>query len=356
MKLARRALLVAAVIAAALSFTANAGAAIVTLGANLAVPFESEACGETCTLLNTDIKQPGGKVLAPSDGVILRWHVVEGLTPGEYHLRMATRAGALATYSFVTSSPGVQSAAVPGIQTFNEATPVPIKSGQPVALEMSPTASVGLVENEAEAGSFAEWAPNIADGVTQQAQTLGGGTIGYNVEMQPAPKIGALNVISGVSTGGTPVTITGTDFEGASAVSFGGVPSTAFGVDSESEVTADAPPEPAGSVVPVTITTIAGTATSSQTFTYTAPPVYCVVPSIYKKKLAAAKAALVKSKCTLGKVTKVAGATAKNGKVTRQLVPAGAQLPVGSKVGVIIKPIKPVTKPAKKRKKHGHKN
>lgn len=342
MKLVSRPLLLAAVVVAAfLSCCAPAGAAIVTLGANLAGPYESESCGETCTLLNTAFKQPGGKVVAPKDGVILRWHVVEGLTAGEYHLRLANRAG-VATYSFLTASQGVQSSAAPGIQAFEAATPIPIKAGQDVALEMSATASVGQLETESELGSFAEWAPSVADNVTQKAQTFGEGTIGYNVEMQPMPTITALSAASGISTGGTPVTITGTDFEGTSAVTFGGVAATSFTVVSESQVTAVVPPGTATAVVPVALTTIAGTATSPQSFTYAAPPtppapVNCTVPNLKGKNLKAAKAALKKAQCKLGKVTKLAGATAKSGKVTKQGAKAGAKVVVGTKVDVTIK-------------------
>lgn len=351
MKLVSKSLLAAAVATAVfLSFCGAAGAAIVTLGPNLSQPFVSESCEETCDLLNLAVSQPGARVMAPAEGVIVRWSVVGGTTPGEYHLRVANRVEPR-TFQFASTSPGVQSTSTPGIQTFNLAAPIPIKKGQELAVELSQTASIGFAEG---IGSLTGWAPPVPDGTTKKGEILGPEEVaGYNAEMQPVPTVTGLTATSGISTGGTSVVIAGTDFEGTSAVSFGGVPAS-FAINSESQLTAVAPPGTAGAVVPVTVTTIAGTATSPANYTYNAPPVYCVVPNLVGKKLAAAKAALIKGECKVGTLKKLDGATSKNGKVTKQGAKVGVQLPVGSKVDLTLKPIRPTTKKPAKKQKHGH--
>ncbi|MBS0661073.1 MAG: S8 family serine peptidase [Verrucomicrobia bacterium] len=75
--------------------------------------------------------------------------------------------------------------------------------------------------------------------------------------------------ISGFSPGsgspGTPVTITGSGFTGATAVSFGGVAATGFTVDGDSQITTTVPTGAQSGTIKVT--TGAGTATSRSRFT-----------------------------------------------------------------------------------------
>ena len=78
------------------------------------------------------------------------------------------------------------------------------------------------------------------------------------------------------------------------------------------------------------VTTVAGTATSPQQFTYTA----CVVPKLTGKKLKVAKKALTKAERKLGKVRKLKGATTRTGKVKKQSPRPGTILAPGAKVSV----------------------
>jgi hypothetical protein len=128
------------------------------------------------------------------------------------------------------------------------------------------------------------------------------------------------------------VTIGGTDFEGASAVKFGSAPAPSFQVNSDGQITAIVPAAAAGAVN-VAVTTPAGTATSSQQFTYM-PIATCIVPKLRGKKLKAARKALAKVDCKLGKVKKLKGATSKTGKVTKQHPKPGKVLAPGAKVNV----------------------
>ncbi|WP_051133431.1 IPT/TIG domain-containing protein [Nocardia paucivorans] len=83
------------------------------------------------------------------------------------------------------------------------------------------------------------------------------------------PTITSLSPTSGPTTGGTPVTITGTDFIGPLTVRFGGT-ATAFTIDSTTQITAIAPAGAAGTVQ-VTVTTSAGTSNGVD-YTYIAVP------------------------------------------------------------------------------------
>jgi alpha-tubulin suppressor-like RCC1 family protein len=83
-----------------------------------------------------------------------------------------------------------------------------------------------------------------------------------------APVVKGVSPATGPEHGGTTVTITGTDFEGAGAVEFGSTPARAFKVESATKISALSPPGPG--VVAVTVTSPAGTSKTSTTdeFTY----------------------------------------------------------------------------------------
>ena len=84
---------------------------------------------------------------------------------------------------------------------------------------------------------------------------------------------------SGPSTGGTTVTVTGTNLTGATAVRFGATAATTFTVANATTITATAP---AGTgTVDVTVTTAGGTSTTSAAdqYTYTAAPPPGTIPS-----------------------------------------------------------------------------
>ncbi|WP_330228880.1 IPT/TIG domain-containing protein [Nocardia sp. NBC_00508] len=92
----------------------------------------------------------------------------------------------------------------------------------------------------------------------------------------PAPTLASINPDSGPEAGGTPVTLTGTNFTGATAVHFGVIPATSFTVVSDTELGAVAP---AGSgTVAVTVTTQGG-ASNGVAYVYVpAPALASVVP------------------------------------------------------------------------------
>ena len=87
-----------------------------------------------------------------------------------------------------------------------------------------------------------------------------------------APTVTAVSPTSGPTSGGSNLTITGTNLTGATAVSFGSAPATSFAVNSATSITAVAPAQSAGTV-DVTVTTPGGTSgtTAADHFTYNAP-------------------------------------------------------------------------------------
>ncbi len=116
-------------------------------------------------------------------------------------------------------------------------------------------------------------APAHTDGSVDVTVTTGGGTSAtgsadlYTYD-EPAPAVTAISPASGPEAGGTVVTITGTDFLGATAVHFG-TAAAAFTVTSDTQITATAPAGTLGTAVDVTVTTPAGTSATGAADKYT---------------------------------------------------------------------------------------
>ncbi len=94
-----------------------------------------------------------------------------------------------------------------------------------------------------------------------------------------APTVTGITPTTGTTTGGTMVTIDGTDLTGATLVQFGTTPATGVTVSSSTSLTAIAPP--GTGTVNVTVTTPGGTSATSSAneFTYVAPTVLAPVIS-----------------------------------------------------------------------------
>ncbi len=98
-------------------------------------------------------------------------------------------------------------------------------------------------------------------------------TVGVGSEVPQPPTISSFTPTSGGT--GTSVTITGTNFTGATAVKFGGTTASSFTVDLATQITAVVA---GGTTGTVSVTTPGGTATSAGTFTYY-PPGVTVTPT-----------------------------------------------------------------------------
>jgi hypothetical protein len=322
----RRLPVLIATVAVFLGICSGAQAAIVTVGSPLVGPFESSPTGSLeATLLSLSLGETGAHATSPVSGAVVAWRVFD--FEGTLKLRVLRPSGGTAYSAARSSAPAV--AAGLGLQTFS--TSIPITAGDTVGLDVGKEGAIGVALNPASAVAF--WNPPIAEGATQP-YTLAefGGAWAFNADVQPAPTITAITPPAGSIKGGTAITLAGTDFEGASAVSFGSTPATSFTVSGEGSITATAPPSKTIANVPVTVTTIAGSATSTTTFAYQG----CKVPKLAGKKLKAAKKKLRKAGCKTGKVIKEDGVTAKTGKVVGQNPKPGKNLGPGSKVKVTL--------------------
>jgi len=96
-------------------------------------------------------------------------------------------------------------------------------------------------------------------------------SFGFVNNASPAPTITGVSTSSGYTTGGTNITISGTNFYNVTSVTVGGSAVTNLVVVSTTSITATTPAGSAGSAT-VTVTTSTGTANDSGGFTYITPP------------------------------------------------------------------------------------
>lgn len=110
----------------------------------------------------------------------------------------------------------------------------------------------------------------IAPGMNPSAVAAAQYTIGST---PTTPTVTGIGPATGPTSGGTAVTIIGTNFTGATAVNFGTLPATSYVVNSASSITATSPAAGAGAVN-ITVVTPAGTTATNNAdlFTYTISP------------------------------------------------------------------------------------
>ena len=350
MKRSRLVLLSAALASAlALAAASSASAAPITLGPPLATTsFGSTTCSNPgCTF--TNLALPAGSQLAsPVDGAIVSWSLKgASATPG-YALRVLNVSGTTMTGFVITgiATSTHETPAGAGLQTF--ATALPIKQGQHIGIDVPKTGQFGT--SGISGAIVGEVQPLLAEGVPAIPTQFPDSEVGFSAQVQPAPTISALGITSGPAAGGTSVLIAGTDFTGATAVKFGGT-SAAFSVTSENTITATSPASATAGAVPVTVTTVAGTASSAQQFLYVAstpppapvtpvviPKPTCKVPKLKGKTLKSAKKRIRAADCRVGTLTKKEGATAKDGEVVKQVPKPGVTVPAETKVKVTLAP------------------
>jgi hypothetical protein len=247
-------------------FPATGGATNIALGS-----VSLTAAGARTCVLYQDIAIPAGAttaVIQLDQGV----KVLGGISGGD----TATFVGLYST----TSVPSFQSSTL--VTGFIGV--VGTAAGPTLVTQTSPTLNVAAV-----AGTTVRLA------ILNVIQSPGGGTLPpipgaaaviglLNLHVSVTvvlPTVTGLSPSSGPPAGGTPVTITGTGFTGATAVNFGAAPATSFNVVNATTITAISPPAggpvtaspPPGSVN-VTVTTPFGTSApgAATLFTYSSTP------------------------------------------------------------------------------------
>ncbi len=101
-----------------------------------------------------------------------------------------------------------------------------------------------------------------------QNGTLSGGYTYGN----PAPTVSGVSPTSGSASGGTAVTITGTNFASGATVSFGGTAATGVSVTSSTSIAATTPANAPGAVSVTVMNSDGQSASLSSGYTYTGPP------------------------------------------------------------------------------------
>jgi hypothetical protein len=138
------------------------------------------------------------------------------------------------------------------------------------------TAATGItVVNETQITAIT---PSHAIGAVDVAVTTPNGTAtgtsAYSYGI--APMFSSISPATGPTSGGTGITITGTNLTGATAVTFGGTAATGVTAVSDTSITATTPGHAAGAV-DVVITTPNGTATGTGAYTYGSVPTFASI-------------------------------------------------------------------------------
>jgi hypothetical protein len=278
----------------------------------------------------------------PTAGVITSWSTNAGEGAGQQLTFKVYRPLPEEKY-LVVGHDGPRTLTPSAVNTF--ATDIPVQAGDLIG-NVDVNADTVHTVCDFETGNPADtqfyFEGDAADGSTVEIEGEEEGfRLNETATLLPPPAITTLGATTGSTTGGTSVAVSGSNFAEVKSVSFGSTAASSFAIDSEGQITAVSPVGSAGSV-PISVTTVAGTATSSQQFTYQAPPPppppppTCTVPKLKGKTLKASKKKIKGADCKVGKVTKKKGAKAKSGKVVGQSKKPGTVLPAGTVVKVTL--------------------
>jgi hypothetical protein len=263
--------------------TMPAGAAPVTVGQSSGEPnFECDSTTGNVTFLQGTAGVAGEENLykIPVDGVITSWSFHAGaklLADLKFKVGRVTEAG---KFRITAESDG-------GAQTVGQATSfpvsIPVKANDLIGIYPGGTGTCIVHTGEpadVAIGALGDIAPDSEVFFSSNTQAR----LPVSATVQPVPAVSSLSPPAGDPAGGTKVTISGTDFTGASAVSFGATAAAAFTVNSETQITAFTPAAAAGTV-DVRVTTPAGQSLvgAADRFTFATPaPAPLAIPSIVK--------------------------------------------------------------------------
>lgn len=317
--------------------TASSQAAVVTVGTPLPIPVEENIyidCSRPGCLFTNPSAPSGLSDISPVDGVIIRWRLYGPTSNIGYRLRVLSPFGNEYLGAGTSASSPVAGAKV--VSTFP--THLPVKAGQLIGLEIGGNAGFLFGTSSSVTSMVLEPAPFDGESAAPSAAWgTGHYLFPFNADVLPPPSIAGISPAGGLFTSGTEVTISGANFAEVESVTFGGEPVN-FIVDSESKLTASVPPASMPATVPVRVVTAAGTAKAPANFSYEVPSPACVVPRLNGKSLSAARRALRRRDCSLGRVRRRHHATVTSGRVKRQRPQAGTVLSSGGKVGVTLGP------------------
>ncbi len=271
----------------------------------------------------------GTSYAVPTAGVITAWSTNAGPAPKQRLGFKVFRPSGTGSY-LVAGQDATRMLAPSVLNTFPVS--IPVQAGDIIGLYvpiLSHSSCAFPTLSAADQVAFAKGGAPAGSAISPEGLE---GEFRLNVSaslLQP-PTIAAISRPRGSVTGGSQVSISGANFAAVGGVSFGAVPATSYVVNSETQLTAVAPPNATLTKVPITITTVAGAATSTTRFAYEG----CVVPKLKGLKLKASKRKLKKVACKIGAVKKPKGVESKFAKVKKQNPRPGKILAPGSKIDV----------------------
>lgn len=259
--------LLVAVLLLLLAPAAHAGT--VTIGPSpLAATGIAYGCSAECTApsVSSLLQTGGANPTAPGRGRVTSWRVIgDPGNQGFVKLVVATRSGTSATSRAV-------SAAATDYAGGANATDLPIEAGDHIGVTLCRCQSQTTDVDYATV-SGAGWLLFNQNGFAEAGLTrtgLDGSDRQYqfNATVVLAPALTSLDPVRGTRA---PVTLTGTDLDGATAVRFGDAAADQFTVDSPTRITATPPPGVNGTDAQVTVVGPGGTS-NALTYQYRAAP------------------------------------------------------------------------------------
>jgi hypothetical protein len=208
-----------------------------------------------------------------------------------YSSQGQTISGANSTAGF--ASPTVASGSTDLLTIVVEDTtgkPVTGLANSAFALALSGGTSGGTFGAVSETATPGTYTSTFTATTAGTASTLATTVSGVTLNARPtvtvssttaAPTVSGVSPALGPASGGTKVTITGTNFTGATGVAFGGTAAASFTVVSATQITATAPAGTGGTTVDITVTTAGGTSATSSAdrFQFIAAPTITTQPS-----------------------------------------------------------------------------
>lgn len=315
-----------------LASATTVSAATITIGSPLTTPIPEKSRVHFSgpeTVGNTALAEAGAHTASPISGTVVRWRIAANSLGGPYELRVLKPDGN-GGYKYG----GISAPLWPNSAAQTVTTNLPIQAGDLIGLEVPwPNSAVPFAEVPNSRGGFSglssspvpegdEWGPMFEEEEWE---------FGFNADVQPPPAVTSVSPSEGSIAGGTAVTITGTDFEGATVVKFGDAEAQSFTLDSETQLTAIVPSSGQVSSVPISVTTPAGTTTQPSSFDY----IGCVVPRLKGLRLKAARALIRARNCAIGHPRKRASRRKAGRIISQQPAPRSVRPPGSTVIPVL---------------------
>jgi len=261
--------LIAAIVSAVVvaAWAAPAGAERVTLG--LPAPTEAKsgfgACKAECTVLQTALPNPNA-LTPPAAGRIVEWWALASAVGKPF-------SGARLRVMATTAEGNFEGVGTSEPETLGFAqvvypTGLPIERNDLIGLTI-PAGEEVILAAQASEGSVMKFIPSaVADHTSASAEKELVLALELGATVALTPVVSSVSPTSGGIGGGTKVVVKGNHLTESTEVRFGSTPAASFTVDSNTQITAVAPPLPAGTV-DVTVSGAGGTDAISSVDHYT---------------------------------------------------------------------------------------